>query len=312
MSLAGHLLYGLRAGKHRWNETLRWEAFLAANPLGPGEAGLLARQGIGDHWLACAFASEIRKAHGFDVGVVAGNPRYAFIGSLFPKPLRYAGWLESEFDEQRSNVLAAGKFFYAHFPNLDLMRAVGHGGFHFLDAYRCRLGLPMNALPATSRPPSVEELTRACTYLEKNRLPPERTVVLCCDARTTPTTGIDAAFWLGLVARLRADGLTPVLNAGPSTPPLQGVVSLPIALADFRPVVQAAGAVCSVRSGLSDLVCDVPCRRAVVYPDVAYWGGRLHPSTTFSHFGLASPPFEILVRPDAVPAAQDALAAALR
>ena len=311
MSLAGHLLYGLRAGKHRWNETVRWETFRGENPLGPNEAGLLACQGIGDHWLACAFAREIRNTHGFDVGIVAGNPRYAFIGSLFPKPLRYAGWRESEFDEQRSNILAAGSFFYAHFPNLDLMRAVGHGDFHFLDAYRCRLGLPLDAFPSTSRQPTAEELARAGAYLTENGLPPGRTVVLCCDARTTPTTGIDAAFWLGLVTELRSQGITPVLNAGPSTPPLPGVASLPITLADFRSVVQAAGAVCSVRSGLSDLVCDLTCRRAVVYPDVGYWGGRLHPATTFSRFGLASPPFEIVVRPDAVPAALKTLATAL-
>ena len=51
-----------------------------------------------------------------------------------------------------------------------------------------------------------------------------------------------------------------------------------------------------MRSGVSDLVGNLPVPQVVVFPDFDYLGGPLIRGTTLTKFGLASPPLEILAR----------------
>jgi hypothetical protein len=90
-----------------------------------------------------------------------------------------------------------------------------------------------------------------------------------------------------------------LVNGGPSTVIPPGLVGANIEMPLFRAVVLAAGGFCSVRSGLSDLACDLRCPQVVVYPDVRYWGGSLLEGTTFGRFGLTKAPHEVVVRRDA-------------
>lgn len=257
---------------------------------------LVADWGIGDHYIIASLAEAVRRHHGLRVWM-AGRAHLGFLGRIYPAVERYFEWPANRDAQQLSSwQVEGGKLFYAHFPKMELMRAVGYNGFHFLDAYRCRWGLPVGASPTRPRQPVGPETAQAINVLRSHGLTPGRTVVCSIDARTTPTGGVDAAFWTTLAARLRTAGLEVLVNGGPSTVVPAGLISAAIELPLFRAVVQAAGGLCSVRSGLSDLACDLRCPQVVVYPDVRYWGGSLIEGTTFARFGLTKTPQEIVLR----------------
>ncbi len=263
---------------------------------------LVADWGIGDHYIVASFAEAVRRHYGLRVWM-AGRAHLGFLGKIYPSVERYFEWPPTRDAQQLSSwTVEGGKVFYAHFPKLELMRAVGFNGFHFLDAYRCRLGLPLSANPTRPRQPVAAEITAAIDLLRSRGLTPGRTVVCSVDARTTPTDGVDAAFWTALATELRAVGLAVLVNSGPTTAVPAGLVSASIELPLFRAVVQAAGGFCSVRSGLSDLACDLRCPQVVVYPDVRYWSGTLLEGTTFGKFGLTKTPHEVVVRKSENPA----------
>jgi hypothetical protein len=190
-----------------------------------------------------------------------------------------------------------GKIFYAHFPKLELMRAVGFRDFHFLDAYRCRLGLPAGANPTRPRQPNAAELAAAAELLRRHEREPGRTVLFSVEARTTPTEGVDAGFWTALAEEVAAAGLQVLVNAGPGTAVPAGLGAADIPLPLFRAVAASAGFFCSVRSGLSDLACDLRIPQVVVYPEVGYWAGGLRAGTTFERFGLTKVPHEVTLPP---------------
>lgn len=256
---------------------------------------LVADYGVGDHYIVGGFAEAVRRHFGVRVWV-AGRGNLAFIASLYPAVERYI-----ECPSGRTTLKAdawkieGGKIFYAHFPELELMRAVGYNGFHFLDAYRCRLGLPASAQLTRPRQPAPAELAAAARILEEQGLTPGRTAVLSVEARTTPTDGVGPDFWTALAKHLQARGLQVGINAGPATVVPDGLRPLNLPLAALRPVVQRAGFFCSVRSGLSDLMCDLRCPQVVVYPEVRYWAGPLKEGTTFDRFGLTKPPHEVVI-----------------
>ncbi len=259
---------------------------------------LVADYGVGDHYIVGGFAEAVRRHYGVRVWL-AGRANLAFIAGLYPAIERYVecppGRAALPADAPK---IEGGKIFYAHFPELELMRAVGYNGFHFLDAYRCRLGLPVGAHLTRPRQPQAAELAAATQILKENDFTPGRTAVLSIEARTTPTDGVDANFWTTLAAELQGQGLGVLVNAGPATVVPAGLRSLSLPLAALRAAVQSAGFFCSVRSGLSDLLCDVRCPQVVVYPDVRYWAGPLLEGTTLSRFGLTKVPQEVVVKED--------------
>lgn len=261
---------------------------------------LVADWGIGDHYIVASLAEAVRRRYGLRVWM-AGRESLGFLGSIYPAVEAYFAWPKNQDAQQLSSwTIEGGKLFYAHFPKMELMRAVGYNGFHFLDAYRCRLGLPAGANPTRPRQPLASELAQANTFLRNHGVTPGRTIVCSIEARTTPTDGVDAAFWVALAAQAKDSGFDVLVNGGPSTVIPSGLVGANIEMPLFRAVVLAAGGFCSVRSGLSDLACDLRCPQVVVYPDVRYWSGSLLEGTTFSRFGLTKAPHEIVVRRDAI------------
>jgi hypothetical protein len=258
---------------------------------------LVADYGVGDHYLVGAFADAVRRQYGVRVWM-AGRGNLAFVASLYPAIERYIECPPGR-DALKADArkIEGGKVYYAHFPELELMRAVGYNGFHFLDAYRCRLGLPVDTHLTRPRQPGPAELTAAAQLLVENGLKPGRTVVLSIEARTTPTDGVDSAFWIALAAELEAQGLQAIVNAGPATMVPAELRALSLPLAAVRAFVQSAGFFCSVRSGLSDLACDLRCPQVVVYPAVRYWAGSLLDGTTLTRFGLTKAPHEVVIAP---------------
>lgn len=253
--------------------------------------------GIGDHFIVTGFAEAIRKKYGLRVWV-AGRKDLAFVGGLFPAAERYLEWPKNiKADSVGTALIQGGALFYSHFPRLELMRAVGYRDFHFLDAYRCRLGLPADAKLTAPKLPDAAAVDRAAQMLKQQGYTPGRTVILNIDARTTLTTGVEAPFWQALGRRLRDQGFEPLVNAGPVTQIPTGLKAFSFNLPDFRATVMAAGGICSARSGVSDLTCDLPCARVVVYPDCDYWSGPMIKGVGFSAFDLPDMPFEVIVTP---------------
>jgi hypothetical protein len=116
-------------------------------------------------------------------------------------------------------------------------------------------------------------------------------------------------FWLGLARRFQGAGLTAAVNAAPSTQVPDGLARVTAPLHELRALAMAVAGVCSVRSGFSDLLCDLPCPQAVVYPEVRYWAGPLLAGTTFARYDLAAPPKEMTVTPARAESCVDELAA---
>jgi hypothetical protein len=297
MGLAGGVLFRAQTNWRRYRRRRRWESLVADHPLKADECGLIAAEGIGDHLLVGLFAKAVLEAHGLTVRFVAGNPRYGFLEGLYPPGISYLPWRTEPEDVRFGPDLRGGSFYFAHFPGLELMRAVGYDRFHFLDAYRCRLGLPPDSTLTAPRPPSDAERIQAQEALAAQGLRPGRTVVLCTDARSTPYSGPTPEFWQSLAAALEARGLQAVVNAGPQTIVPAGLKAWGIPLDTFRAIALSAGYIVSVRSGLSDLACDLPCPQCVIYADAPYWAGPLHKGTTFDRYGLATPPHEVVYQP---------------
>ena len=256
---------------------------------------LVADHGVGDHYIVAGFAEAIRRQFGVRIWM-AGRDDLPFMTRLFPAVERYLQWpAKSSRAGLKEPRIRGGTLFDAHFPGLELMRAVGYRDFHFLDAYRCRFELPPDAQLSQPARPSEDELREAQAALEAADIPIGQFVLLCPDARSTPTDGVTPGFWQGLAQGLRAAGLTPVVNTGPGSKAPEGMAGFSAPLQWLRSVAMMSAGVCTVRSGLSDLFCDLPCAQVVVYPEVRYWAGPLRHGTNFQRFGLARPPHELTV-----------------
>lgn len=279
------------------SEARRWRSFRESHPLRRHEAGLLVQYGIGDHFLTCGLAWAIREHTGYDV-VVAGKAGFAFIAELFPGVSRFVT-LPKELWKQESGTtqIVSGEYMYAHFRSLELMRAVGYQGFHLLDAYKCLFSLPAQTTLENPRKLSDLELAEAKTFLEAQGLRPGFTAILCPNAGSTPIGNVDNAFWSELAFTLRENGLEPVVNVGPGTEVPKGLEGVAFPLSSFRALVQQAGFFCGVRSGICDLVSDLPVRQAVIYPDIIYHAGPLIKGTALRTLGFPHFPLEIVFAP---------------
>src|ERR1044071_7247430 len=100
---------------------------------------LVAQHGIGDHYIVAGFAEAVAKRHRLNVWV-AGRRELSFVAPMFPSVACYLHWP----DHMNAETILTGQpiggcYYFAHFPRMDLARAVGFKDFHFLDAYRVRL-----------------------------------------------------------------------------------------------------------------------------------------------------------------------------
>lgn len=256
---------------------------------------LVAGRGVGDHYLVASVAEAVARHYGVRIWL-AGRLDMAFLVRLFPAVEKYLHWpTHTACDVLWGTQVRGGTMFDAHFPDSEVVRKVGDQDFHFLDAYRCRLGLPPGTRLSRARLPGQDEVAAVVAQLTKVGIEPGRFVLLGIDARTTPTTGVDLNFWQRIALRLRDAGLLPVINAAPGTalPPESVCVAAP--LARLRALAMTSAGVCTIRSGLSDLLCDLPIPQSVIYPDVRYFAGSLRAGTSFARYELDETPYEVTV-----------------
>lgn len=276
---------------------ITWKRFKKRHSLRMCECGLIVQQGIGDHFLVCAFAKAVERVLGCKV-IIAGHSQNAFMADLFSGVARFIA-LPRVLENREFGAYAPtpGDYAYGHFRGYELTRAFGYRGFHLLDAYRCLLGLNDTERLDLPRQPTQLELQTARSYLEANGLPPGSTVILSPQARSTPTVNIRADFWLQVGSALQQLGLSPAVNAwGKNQASTLGFPTIEINLKDFRAVVSAAGYFLGTRSGLCDLICDLDCNKCVLYPDAPYRSGTVYNVANFTQYGLRRPPAEKVIK----------------
>lgn len=238
---------------------------LAKHPLARDEWGLIFPFGMGDLYLASAFAGRVRAHHGGSGVTVFVKPQYTYIPTLFSSVTRVVP--VTDFDLRRLHqheTFAPGRLLTV-FPLHPFREVIGYKGVSFLDYYCLFLQLPLGTRPEAPRPQLAGELEQGRQLLASHGLPEGRTVILA--PRAVSTAEVPAAFWSELAARLSARGQAVVTNAPAQEQAVAGTRALDIPIERVIAVSQLAGSVISARSGLCELLAHAPCRLTVVYPD---------------------------------------------
>lgn len=301
----------LRSNWSYWRRQRAWRRYVAEHPLHPDQLGLVVREGIGDHFAVSALAGALSRRHSAKVRL-CGNPRYSFLKDLFPAVHDYAAIPRhlAAFDDIIDHQPTKGTYAQAFYPgNPTLVRAQGHHGFNMLDGYRCQLSLPDACPPDRPSPPSLPLVEQCSARLAARNIRPRQAVMLVMDARTLPASTAPLSLWAEVAAGLRALGLDPFVACGPDTPALPSVPAVDAELIDFRALATAAGSVCALRSGLADLLADLPGLKVVLYPDMPCGGGTVRGVFSIEAFGYGTPVKEITLGPSPHRALPDILAA---
>ena len=158
---------------------------------------------------------------------------------------------------------------------------IGFKGMGLLDAYRCLFGLSENASLARPRLPSDDERREACLFLSENGYEPGRTILFSCNARSTPIPANAKSLFAHLGALLSEKGYR-LLNNGNSGDGVGSYCEIPLRM--LRSVVLESGGFAMVRSGLCDLLCDLPVPGVIFYSDEKYLGGALYRGTSIARY----------------------------
>jgi ADP-heptose:LPS heptosyltransferase len=240
---------------------------LARHPLARDEWGLIFPFGMGDLYVASAFAGRVRAHHGGSGVTVFVKPQYAYIPTLFAGVSRVVPVETVDLQRLHQHEIFAPGRLLTVFPLHPFREVIGYKGISFLDYYCLFLQLPLGTAPEAPRPQTAAELEQARHLLARHGLPQGRTVILA--PRAVSTAEVPAAFWSELAARLVARGDVVVTNAPAQEQAVPGTRALDIPIEQVIAVSQLAGSVVSARSGLCELLAHAPCRLTVVYPDEA-------------------------------------------
>ncbi len=272
------MLVGVKRGVHAFQEARRGErrralllSELERHGIDRNKSGLLLSHGIGDHLIAMGLAAAFEQARGETLSYVVGRADLAFLANLYAPQRPYVA-LPDGLDARAFEYDASGtRPFYAHFPGYHLASMIGYRDLTLMDAYRCRLGLPADAVPELPRAPRDSEVERAKTSLLDRGLRPGRTILLCTKSRSLRCSGLIDQLWMPLAAQLRSEGFDIEVNDDPE---LSDRLSLPrhdpLPLDQWRAAVAACGHVITFRSGLSELALNTGARHAVVFPHISH------------------------------------------
>jgi hypothetical protein len=245
----------------------RQRRFLARHPLQPEEWGIACPWGMGDLYLACAFAEAVRARHGGSGLVAFVRPEFAYIPTLFPAVSRIVpvADVDSMGIQPENLLLAQGRLFVV-FPHTSFLPVIGYKGVDFLDYLRLCLKLPLDTQPTPPRAQTADERASGQEILRRHGLHSGRTVVLAPDATSTGVA--PDSFWAALAGELKRGGYDVAFNNPRHTrTPIESAVSLDVPVANFLAVAEEAGWVISARSGLCDLLAHASAKLTVVYPD---------------------------------------------
>jgi hypothetical protein len=302
------LRFALRSilhGGDDYSRYMRQKAFADRYPIRPDEWAIVCPFQSGDVYLYSSFAKALMHYHGGAQVTFFTKPQHAFIPRLFPSVAR-AVPIEPpfDFDEIGSQEFSSshrasnlGRLFKVDTKYSMLM--AGCKGVNLMDCWRGNLRLPWNAEPDTPRRPSDRECETARRLLAQNGVPEGRSVIISPDAVSTDgMPQVDFSFWEQLAIKLQSLGFCCVTNMGPTTPLVRGTIGLAVDLELFRAVVMLAGHFVALRSGLCDLVSDLPISITVLYPPCDFHGGRFIQVAGLRQMGLNPSALELEIDVD--------------
>lgn len=199
--------------------------------------------------------------------------------------------------------MADGKAFVVHhrFPYTCRVGEVGNfRGISFLDIYRYGVfGLDEGLLPTVPHLHRNDERSREYTerLFEDNNLPEKKTVILLPYANTA--SSLDYKFWVSIAGKLKEMGYTVCTNSvGEHEPVIEGTKGLFFDLRFGLEVVERAGVVIGLRSGLFDVLSTAKAVKVVLYPDRVYGDGSFFDFYSLNGNGLCDDAVEMVVSDD--------------
>lgn len=170
-------------------------------------------------------------------------------------------------------------------------------GIHFVDQYRysvfeldegCMPGMPLVHRGNKDSQDYVQEL------FKKNNLPEGNTVILLPYANTAPVIAVK--FWEALTKGLKEKGFTVCTNSsGIHEPVISGSQKIFFDLRYGLEVVEKAGSIIGLRSGLCDVLSTAEAKKIILYPDRIYGPDSFMNFYSLSRTGLSNDTIEILI-----------------
>ena len=251
----------------------------------------------GDVYLMASLARAFRVEHGGGRIVFLTRPQHQFIPELFAsvdsavavepyvtQGVKERTWLWRE-------DCPKGRFYKPAL--LGPVAMVGCRGTTIFDAWRAVMRVPWDALSERPRLPTDREREEARALLSRLELSSGKFALLCPDAQSTrELPELPDDLWRQLATSLRARGVVPVTNLGPQTRIIDGTTGARIPLPLLRAFAMEAGWIVAKRSGLCDILSDLPIRLAVLYPKGKFFGDRFINVASFSAMGTPSRAFE--------------------
>ena len=298
------LYNALQGTKKSRTRVLHNLALSRAHSLGPNDWAISCPFQLGDVYLYSMLAKSLVTYHGAERVIFFTKPQHAFIPRLFPS-VTAAVAVSSPFVpldigkhncDRFSLTSNKGQLFQ---PSFFATNMLGYGDIKLLDCFRANFTVPAHAELEKPRLPSESELARAKDWLIERGLKPGKLIILCPDASSTPGLySIPDTFWHKLIPRLRKLGFDVVTNVGgPARRVLEGAPALEIPLESFRAIACAAGCVICNRSGISDILSDLPLQLAVLFPVGTFHCSNLFHNTSLRAMGLSETAIETEIGP---------------
>lgn len=257
-----------------------------------GEMAIICPYGIGDTYFICILSQVLSQKYSRPIALVVKTQHLAVV-NMFREVISQAIVCEFTAKELRrigeASVALNGNLMVGH-PSIIrkqfLFEMVGIEKLNLLDCYKIYFGLPLDCQLVPPKPGKAACRT-AAEMLELYHLPEGRTVLLCPSCYSTDKIPVD--FWGELADSLGRAGFTVCTNVAASEKnEIIGTIQLTAELDVLIPLVESAGHVVSVRSGLCDLISSANCRKVVVYPDQKWEHGTIFSGTSLVSMGLAS------------------------
>jgi hypothetical protein len=149
--------------------------------------------------------------------------------------------------------------------SLEFLDENEHFGLTWMQLYKQIMHLPGKVEPVHPKPrPAVAEEARA--LCSAHGMVPGSSVILCPYAQSM---SVQSGDHLAAVARkLENDGYTVFTSVAGTERPVEGTKPITIPYLLLPDVVEEAGWVIAVRSGVCDIVSSVPCRKTFIYQDM--------------------------------------------
>lgn len=291
-----------------WHRTVRLAAFRQKYPIGPEEWAIVCPFHIGDVYLYSTLAKSLLSYHGGSSVKFFTKPQHAFIPKLFPSikevitveppfSLDEIGFRDMTLLGNSGDSPLKGTYCKPAWGAVALF--VGYKSVNFLDCFRVNLGLPCDAELERPRAPSSEEMERARQLFLDHHLDEDKGILICPDAQTSANMRqIPDGFWEELAAELKQRGFQPITNLGPTTKLISGTQGVKIPLELVRPAAMLLGGVIANRSGLCDLIADLPVKLTVLYPPGRLGGGSMLDGASLKAMGLSTTAVEMTVDVD--------------